>query len=49
MGVLQTGLGIGCWGDPMFEPHMKPTERKLIILLLVVILCSLVAVTCHRL
>jgi hypothetical protein len=37
------------WGDPMFEPEMKPTERKLIILLLVFILCSLAAVTCHRL
>jgi hypothetical protein len=41
--------GLADSGDPMFEPQMKPTERKLIILLFVVILCSLAAVTCHHL
>jgi hypothetical protein len=33
----------------MFEPDMKPIERKLIVLLLVFIVLSLVVITWHKL
>lgn len=33
----------------MFEPNMKPTERKLIVLLFIVILGSLAFITYHNL
>jgi hypothetical protein len=33
----------------MFEPDMKPTERKLIVLLLILVLGSLAFITYHNL
>jgi hypothetical protein len=33
----------------MFEPDMRPIERKLIVLLLVFIVLSLVVITWHKL
>jgi hypothetical protein len=35
--------------DPMFEPDMKPTERKLIVLLFILVLGSLAYITYHNL